>query len=122
MNTTILVQRRATLEGFTHDVAGVEGVDLRDLEPLTVLRVRTRNSLYRIVVSDGSRVLVQGGAFFPEHTTGHLSGSGFGGSLLKLGWIGVGLRMEFLAGERRIVTSRVTGIAFEHPPAGERPH
>lgn len=122
MNTSILVQRRATLDGFAADVAGASGVSLRELEPLTVLRVRTRNSIYRIVVSDGSNVLVQGGDFFPETTTGHLSGSGFGGSLLKLGWIGVGLRMEFLSGEQRIVTSRVVEISFEASTTLTRTH
>jgi hypothetical protein len=122
MHTTIQIQRRATLDGFAADVSDVRGVNLSDLEPLTVLRVRTRNSLYRIVVSDASKVLVQGGDFFPDSTAGHLSGSGFGGSLLKVGWIGVGLRMEFLSGDRRIVTSRVSEIAYERVPFPSRPH
>ena len=41
----------ATLDGFAEATEAVEGVDLRDLEPLTRLFVRTCNSEYRFVVS-----------------------------------------------------------------------
>jgi len=44
---------------------------------------------------------------------GRMDGSGFGGSLLKVGWIGIGLRMEILAGDQRIVTSPVRDISIE---------
>ena len=40
-------------------------------------------------------VLVQGGKFFPKHTRACLSGSTFGGSRLKMGWVGLGLHVEF---------------------------
>ena len=42
------------------------------------------------------------------------SGSSFGGSCLKLGWVGVGLRMEFHAEDQWIITSHVRSIAVEH--------
>ena len=38
------------------------------------------------------------------------TGSGFGGSFLKLGWIGLGLRMEVLWDGERIITSGVREI------------
>jgi hypothetical protein len=47
----------------------------------------------------------------------HLSGATFGGSTLKLGWILVGLRVEFGLGTRQITTSPVESITIEsHSP------
>ncbi|MBI4886766.1 MAG: hypothetical protein HY824_06715, partial [Acidobacteria bacterium] len=91
MDSTVLLPRAATLDGFAAAFEGVEGVSLRDLEPLTTLLVRTRNSLYRLVISRQTAVFVQGGAFFPEMTDARLDGASLGGSFLKMGWIGVGL-------------------------------
>ena len=63
---------------------------------MTTLHVHTRNSLYRIIISAGDAVLVEGGEFFPALTPAHFSGASVGGSFLKVGWIGIGLRMEIL--------------------------
>jgi len=122
MNTSVLMPRRATLDGFADEVSATEGICVRDLEPLTTLLVRTCNSLYRIIISRGTTVLVQGGQFFPDVTPGHLDGSSFGGSLLKLAWIGVGLRMEICSGGQRIVTSPVREFRTERPPSLHRLH
>ncbi len=105
-----LVPRAATMDGFAATAAAAGGVNLRDLDPLTTLLVRTCNSRYRIVISRNTAVFVQGGRFFPRMTGAHLEGSSFGGSFLKVGWIGVGLRMEIQAGGQRIVTSPVRAI------------
>ena len=110
---TGLVPRVATLDGFAAAFAAADGISLRDLDPLTTLLVRTRNSRYRIVISQNTAVLIQGGRFFPELTDACLEGSSFGGSFLKIGWIGVGLRMEIWAGGQRIVTSPVRAIDGE---------
>ena len=83
-----LVARAATLDGFVAETADPAGLTLRDVEPLSVLLVCTRNSQYRIIVCGGSQVVVQGGAFFADPTPAHLDGSSFGGSFLKIGWIG----------------------------------
>ena len=111
MTTTTTVTRAATLAGFTAAVATTHGVHLRDLAPMTTLHVQTRNSQYRIIVSTGDAVLVEGGQFFPCLTPAHVSGASVGGSFLKVGWIGVGLRMEILVDGRRIVTSPVADIS-----------
>ena len=111
--STALVPRAATLDGFVDETADARGIHLRDVEPLTTLMVRTRNSQYRIVVSHDTSVIVQGGQFFPDATPGRIDGSGFGGSLLKVGWIGIGLRMEIFADGQRIITSPVREIAVE---------
>jgi hypothetical protein len=101
----------ATLDGFSHATESVQGVYLRDLQPMTRLLVQTCNSEYRIVVSSGSAVLVEGGRYFERPTTAVLDGASLGGSFLKIGWIGVGLRMEIRAESRLVVTSPVRRIA-----------
>jgi hypothetical protein len=112
---TRLVPQVATLEGFVEGVSDVRGIDLRQLEPLTTLRVQTLNSLYRIVMTCGTSAIVQGGKFFLDPTPARIDGSGFGGSLLKVGWIGVGLNMEIFTNDQRIVTSPVRDVVIERP-------
>jgi hypothetical protein len=122
MNDTTCISRAATLTGFTSAVSSTNGVHLRDLPPMTTLLVRTRNSEYHIVVSSGDDVLVRGGQFFPSLTEARFSGASVGGSFLKVGWIGVGLRMEILADGRRIVTSPVYDIVTSDLADTERVH
>ena len=92
-----------------------EGIGLADLDPITTLLVRTQNSLYQIlVVQPRSKVvLVQGGPFFPQATRAVFSGSNFGGSLLKVAWVGIGLHMEFHAEDQWVITSRVQSITVQ---------
>ena len=108
----VLVPRRCTLDGFTAQVARTDGVYLRDLDPITTLRVQTENTLYEITVPRPPRsvVLVRGGRFFPKTTEASFGGSSFGGSCLKLAWFGVGLHMEFHFAGGWIFTSRVRSI------------
>ena len=96
----------------------IDGVSLADLEPLTTLFVRTANSLYRVIVLPGSTVLVQGGRLFPESTRAELLS--FGVNVHRVGWIGVGLRMEIHSGKRSIVTSPVRAFTIE-PRAAAAP-
>ena len=112
----VVVPRRCTLDGFATDVSQTDGIGLADLDPITTLLVRTENSLYEIVVVQPwlRAVLVQGGPFFPQATRAVLSGSNFGGSMLKLAWVGIGLRMEFHFDDEWIITSRVRSIAVQH--------
>lgn len=39
-----------------------------------------------------------------------VSGSTLGGAVVKMGWIGVGMCLEMLAGNRRITTSTVQSL------------
>lgn len=115
-----LVPRVATLDGFADAASASAGLSLLDLDPLTELHVETCNSLYRIVVSHRTDVLVQGGRFFPVTTAARLAGATFGGSLIKLAWIGVGMCMEIYGDEGPIVTSPVRRIHLARPD--ERTH
>ena len=109
------VPRQCTLDGFTREATVANGVGLAELDALTTLVVRTLNSSYRVVVLEPPRtgILIQGGKFFPEPTKARLAGASFGGSMLKLSWLGCGLRMEVCADGQRIVTSPVQSIAVE---------
>jgi hypothetical protein len=107
-----------TLDGFTRESGAHEGVDITTLDAGVTLVVRTRHSSYRLGVLDGARrlVLAEGGVFH-EPTVVHVSGATFGGSTLKLGWILIGLRVEFGLGTSQITTSPVESITIEsHSP------
>ncbi|PWT82557.1 MAG: hypothetical protein C5B57_08455 [Blastocatellia bacterium] len=99
------------------DLAGLPGVAFSSLDPGTVIVVKTRHTCYRLVVVDGpeQRAVVTGGWLFPESTEVRVDGATSGGSVLKMGWIGVGLRLELSIGLRRITTSRVRSIVVEDP-------
>lgn len=113
----------ATLDGFTATVSAAEGVTLSECEPMSALLIRTCNTQYRLVLTTpGGSILVQGGAFFPELTAGRLEGSSCGGSLLRIGFIGIGLRMEIFANGQRIVTSPVRTITPEAVHTSTRTH
>jgi hypothetical protein len=92
----------------------VTGIDLRSLPAGTAVVVDTRHSRYRFVMLDesGRNALVEGGPYFPRPTTARVEGSTLGGSLLKIGWIGLGLLVELSFGGKRIITSRVRSISM----------
>ena len=112
----VVVPRRNTLDGFVEAVSHTKGVGLADVDIFTTLVVQTDNSVYHITILQPytREVVVQGGAFFTTRTRARLNGSSFGGSCLKLGWVGVGLHMEFHAEDQWIITSHVRSIAVEH--------
>ncbi len=92
-----------------------DGIGLGELDALTTLLVKTLNSIYRIIVLEPPqpRILIQGGQFFPQPTEARLAGASFGGSMLKLSWLGCGLRMEVCSEGQRIVTSPVQSIELQ---------
>ena len=115
-----VVPRYRTLDGVIKAVSQTDGIELIDVDAFTTLVVRTDNSIYRITILTPHlrEVVVQGGTFFPKRTRACLSGSNFGGSCLKIGWVGLGLHMEFHAGGQWIITSHVRAIAVEASPTG----
>jgi len=93
------------------------GVHLCDLPPFTTLLVETVNSVYRVVITQGPEVYVQGGSHFPEPTPVRIDGAGLAGSFIKAGWIVVGLLMQIRVGDRRVVsTSPVHAIYTAQAP------
>ena len=119
--TDTVLSRGGTLDGFADAAAGA-GLSVLALQPLTALFVETRNTRYHIIVSRGDEILIQGGAFFPDPTPARLDGASLGSSLLKVGWIGIGLRMEIRTAGQRIVTTSVRSIVQAEPETIARPH
>ena len=115
-----VILRPRTLDRIVAAASQADGIALLDVDAFTTLVVRTDNSVYRITILTPHlrEVLVQGGTFFPARTRACLSGSNFGGSCLKIGWVGLGLHMEFHAGDQWIITSHVRAIAVEASPTG----
>ena len=115
-----VVPRHRTLDGVVEAVSQADRIGLIDVDAFTTLVVRTDNSVYRITIlrPHAREVLVQGGKFFPERTRACLNGSTFGGSCLKIGWVGLGLHLEFHAGDQWIITSHVRAIAVEPSATG----
>ena len=109
-----------TLDGVTRAASQSDGIGLIDVDAFTTLVVRTDNSVYRITIlkPHAREILVEGGKFFPARTRTCLSGSNFGGSCLKIGWVGLGLHLEFHAGDQWIITSHVRAIAVEPSATG----
>ena len=105
---------RCTIDGFARDMAASDGIDIREVEPFTTLLVQTMNSLYRIIPLEagGSRIMVQGGRFFPDLVEAPLVGS-TGGSFMKRHWIGGGLHLVFRQAGVRIVTSPIRSVRIE---------
>ena len=116
------VAHAATLDGFVAAISAGAGVALGAVEPLTSLIVETRNTRYHIIVTRSDEIVIQGGTFFPDPTPAHFEGASLGSSLLRLGWIGLGLRMEIRAGGQRIVTTPVRTITRADSETPSRPH
>jgi hypothetical protein len=110
------IPRHCDLEGITEISPLLEGVTLMELEACDTIHVRTRNSDYEIFLLDpkSGRALVRGGEYFAEPVEATVGGSSFGGCMLKLGWLGVGLRMEVYVDGQRTVTSPVQSLRVEH--------
>ena len=89
------VPRAALLDAWS-DFDWSNGLQIETMPELETLAVRTQNSMYEITILCGGtgEVLVRGGKFFPERTPALLAGSTLGGSILRMGGIYVGMRME----------------------------
>lgn len=109
------VPRYGVLDGVIEISPLLEGVTLTTLEVCDTIHVRTRNSDYEVFLLDpkSGRALVRGGEYFAEPAEATVSGSSFGGCMLKAGWLGVGLRMEIYVNGQRTVTSPVQSLSVE---------
>ena len=101
------MRTKDSLDNLMKISPALPGIALEALVPFDTLRVQTLNSDYRIFLLDPKtgRALVEGGCF-PEPVEAVVNGSNFGGSTLKVGWVGIGLRLEMWA-DKLISTSPV---------------
>ena len=89
------------------------GVFLEDLSPSTVLQIETKHHCYTTVVLGGSQVLICGHpTYCPQPIKVNIAGSTWGGSMLKLRFLGRGMCLEFCHPEYRtpIITSPIREI------------
>jgi hypothetical protein len=114
------VPQHCTLDETIEISDEFEGMALQTLKPCDAIHMRTSNSDYDIFLlePESGRVLVKGGKYFAQPMEAIVSGSTIGGSMLMVGWLGVGFRVEFIANGRHIVTSPVQELRVEHESFG----
>jgi len=119
--TSKTVPAAATLDFWSNE-PWTNGVQIEEMNEMQKVLVRTRNSVYEITVLDGWRgeIVVRGGQFFPNATPAWLAGATFGGSILKLRGIYIGLQMEIHAEDGPLLTTRVKMIAVGSPAVGQK--
>ena len=89
------------------------GVFLADLAEGAELKVKTENRLYTLVTRGGGRVLISGHPeFCPEPVEVSIHGSTWGGTMIRSGFIGRGMHLEFGHPTRRgrIITSPIVEV------------
>ena len=89
------------------------GVFLNDLPPSTILEIQTMHHRYIAVLLGGSEALLSGHPeFCPEPVQVAIAGSTWGGSMLKLMYVGRGMHLEFRHPEypTPIITSPIQEI------------
>ena len=80
------------------------GIDVSKLDPGVRIIVETRNSIYKIYIDEG-KMFVEGGDYIQGRQEAVMTGSTFGGTLMKMGWIGYQMKMEFYMSEDKKVLS-----------------
>jgi hypothetical protein len=88
------------------------GVYLDDLSEGEVLEVETQNHWYTIVIRRRGEELISGHPqYCPDPVPVRIEGSTWGGSMLKVRFVGRGMHLEFQHPTyRRIMTSRIVDI------------
>jgi hypothetical protein len=89
------------------------GVFLKDLAPETELQVHTRHHCYKMIVLGETHALISGHPqYCPEPVLVAIAGSTWGGSMLKMRFLGRGMHLEFHHPEYNtpIVTSPIQEI------------
>ena len=92
------------------------GVYLADLREGAELKVQTESRFYTIVNRGGGRALISGHPeFCPEPVETSIHGSTWGGNMIRSGFIGRGMHLEFGHPTRRcrITTSPIVEIHEE---------
>lgn len=96
------------------------GVAIETLAPFDTIRVTTQNNDYRIFLLEPKtgRAIVQGGSF-AEPVDAIVNGSVRADAIPKIGWIGVGCRLEMMINKGIISTSPVQSVEVDHQFADE---
>lgn len=77
----------------------------------SVVQVQTKNTLYVIEKRSDTQSFITGHPkYCPIPTECRINGSTFGGSMLRIGWLGVGMHLEFCLGDGVITTSQIQDV------------
>lgn len=88
------------------------GVHLENLPDGSALEVKTENRSYVLIIQGPGKALISGHPkFCPDPVLVSIHGSSWGGSMLKVAFIGRGMHLEFQHPEyQTITTSRILDI------------
>lgn len=108
------------------------GLWIKHIPEDTIIRIHARDALFLLAFTDvttGSAAIQGGGRHFPSPTLCRVNGSTFGGSAIKLGWLGRGMHLEAALGvvggpiteeslrrRRTLTTASIRAITMEHDP------
>jgi hypothetical protein len=89
------------------------GVYLYELPVNSLLEVETRNRSYKLKIQrDGDAYISGHPEICPEPVLVHINGSNWGGSMIKLDYVGRGMHLEFIHPDYQgvVVTSRIVDV------------
>lgn len=88
-----------------------EGIYLKDLHDGDDVYIQTQNRIYHVSKRDG-KLFIQGHLkYCPTMTECRISGCTWGGSMIRVGFIGVNMCLEFsVQGHPRVTTSAIQTV------------
>jgi len=94
-----------------------EGVFLQDIPANSRVFVQTGNTLYQFDFVDG-QIIGLGGKYLPEPVPVVIHGSTFGGSMIKVEYIGIDMHLEFhvIGQKKTTTTSAIRNIKITEIP------
>ena len=117
LQPNLFVPHQGLSDQINHNIVQSEiegGVFLDSLEEGATLELQTENRRYWIMNRGRGHVLISGHPeFCPRPLRAYIHGSTWGGSMLKVGFIGRGMRLEFVPanGQHQVITtSRIVEI------------
>lgn len=82
------------------------GVRMDDVPVGGTIRMQTRSRLYTIRKTGEDAYTIEGHPeYCPAPVRAYIGGSTWGGSMLKMKYIGIGMRLEFSTDEHRCITT-----------------
>lgn len=95
------------------------GIDITKLRPGTKIEVKTQDGKYFIELIDRQGNIIIKGPEITNQTNAYFAGSTWGGSIMKLHWIGLGMNMELSINNKPFLTrsvkaAKITGPNWEY--------
>ena len=90
------------------------GIKLEDIKIEQSLIVQTKNTTYTIRKINNKIYVISGHPIFcSKETYCNIAGSTWSGSMIKVGFIGIDMHLEFFINQKRITTSRIESIKIK---------